>query len=182
MDGENYEISDNEMQELEADAKKDPAEVTPKCYMPIWVPVESPAERITRAKEQFAAKAALMIARAKAQEVDTSGKDTDSNGKKDEEVKIDGDTVNKLTSMVGHMHLETGLTPTMKKLSVGAKPEDDGNDGSPKPRRERKKSTQAEATSPQTPTRTTDNEKDENSTNKEQPSESIEKEVEPAAS
>merc|ERR1712110_837533 len=63
-----------------------------------------------------------------------SGKDTDSNGKKDDEGKIDEGTVNKLTSMVGHMHLETGLTPSMKKLSVEAKTEEDCNDGSPKPR------------------------------------------------
>jgi len=181
LDGESYEISDTEMQELEADAKKDATELAPRCYMPIWVPVESPAERITRAKEQFAA---VMEAKAKKaqMEVDTSGKDTDSNGKKDDEGKIDEDTVNKLTSMVGHMHLETGLTPSMKKLSVGAKTEEDCNDGSPKPRRERKKSTYAEAASPQAPTDTTDNEKDEKTTNKEEPSEPIEKKVDPTAS
>jgi len=158
LDGEDYEISDNELHELETNAKKDASEVTPKCYMPIWVPVESPAERISRAKEQFAAK---MIAKAKAQmEVDTSCKDTDSNGKKDEEGKIDDLTVNKLTSMVGHMHLETGLTPSMKKLSVSATTEDDSA----------------------SPSRTTDNENDEKSTTKEQPSELIEKEVEATAS
>jgi len=157
LDGEDYEISDNELHELETNAKKDAAEVTPKCYMPIWVPVESPAERISRAKEQFAAK---MIAKAKAQmEVDTSCKDTDSNGKKDEEGKIDDLTVNKLTSMVGHMHLETGLTPSMKS-SVRATTEDDSA----------------------SPSRTTDNENDEKSTTKEQPSEPIEKEVEATAS
>ena len=181
LDGESYEISDTEMQELEADAKKDATELAPRCYMPIWVPVESPAERITRAKEQFAA---VMEAKAKKaqMEVDTSCKDTDSNGKKDDEGKIDEATVNKLTSMVGHMHLETGLTPSMKKLSVQAKTEEDCNDGSPKPRRERKKSTYAEAASPQAPTDTTDNEKDEKSTNKEEPSEAIEKKVDPTAS
>ena len=181
LDGESYEISDTEMQELEADAKMDATELAPRCYMPIWVPVESPAERITRAKEQFAA---VMEAKAKKaqMEVDTSCKDTDSNGKKDDEGKIDEATVNKLTSMVGHMHLETGLTPSMKKLSVQAKTEEDCNDGSPKPRRERKKSTYAEAASPQAPTDTTDNEKDEKSTNKEEPSEPIEKKVDPTAS
>jgi len=150
LDGEDYEISDNELHELETNAKKDASEVTPKCYMPIWVPVESPAERISRAKEQFAAR---MIAKAKAQmEVDTSCKDTDSNGKKDEEGKIDDLTVNKLTSMVGHMHLETGLT---------------------------RATTEDESASP---SRTTDNENDEKSTTKEQPSEPIEKEVEATAS
>lgn len=158
LDGEDYEISDNELHELETNAKKDAAEMTPKCYMPIWVPVESPAERISRAKEQFAAK---MIAKAKAQmEVDTSCKDTDSNGKKDEEGKIDDLTVNKLTSMVGHMHLETGLTPSMKKLSVGATTKDDSD----------------------SPSRSTDNENDDESTTKEQPSEPIGKEVEASAS
>jgi len=177
LDGESYEISDTEMQELEADAKKDATELAPRCYMPIWVPVESPEERITRAKEQFAA---VMMAKAQV-EADTSNKDTDSNGKKDDEGKIDESLVNKLTSMVGHMHLETGLTPSMKKLSVGAKPEAESNDGSPKPRRERKKS-YAEATSPQAPTDTTDNEKEEKSTSKEEPSEPIEKKVDPTAS
>jgi len=158
LDGEDYEISDNELHELETNAKKDAAEMTPKCYMPIWVPVESPAERISRAKEQFAAK---MIAKAKAQmEVDTSCKDTDSNGKKDEEGKIDDLTVNKLTSMVVHMHLETGLTPSMKKLSVGATTKDDSD----------------------SPSRSTDNENDDESTTKEQPSEPIGKEVEASAS
>ena len=161
LDGEDYEISDNELQELESNAKKDAAEVTPKCYMPIWVPVESPAERISRAKEHFAAK---MIAKAKAQmEVDTSCKDTDSNGKKDEEGKIDDLTVNKLTSMVGHMHLETGLTPAMKKLSVGAF-------GS---------TTRDESVSP---SKTTDNENDEKSTLEEKLSNPTEKEVEATAS
>lgn len=177
MDGESYEISDTEMQELEADAQKDATELAPRCYMPIWVPVESPAERITRAKEQFAA---VMMAKAQV-EADTSGKDTDSNGKKEDEGKIDEDLVNKLTSMVGHMHLETGLTPSMKKLSVGAKPEAESNDGSPKPKRERKKS-YAEATSPQASTDTTDNEKEGESTSKEEPSEPIEKEVDSTAS
>merc|ERR1712243_111356 len=53
--------------------------------------------------------------------------DTDSNGKKDDPV------VNKaVTGLV----LETGLTPSMKKLSVGSKT--DGEQ--PQPKRERKKS------------------------------------------
>merc|ERR1712029_1125707 len=81
------------------------ASLTPKCYMPIWIPIESPAEKIQRAKDQFAA-ASLAIAEA---EQDTSGKDTDSNGKKDDGI------VNKAVS---GLVLETGLTPCMKKLSL----------------------------------------------------------------
>merc|ERR1712029_1272823 len=81
---------------------------------------------IQRAKEQFAA-ASLAIAQA---EQDTSGKDTDSNGKKDDPV------VNRaVTGLV----LETGLTPSMKKLSVGSKTEGE----QPQPKRERKKSSKS---------------------------------------
>jgi len=126
LEGENYEVSDNEVEQLQEDAKKDAASLTPKCYMPIWIPIESPAEKIQRAKEQFAA-ASLAIAQA---EQDTSGKDTDSNGKKDDPV------VNKaVTGLV----LETGLTPSMKKLSVGSKTEGE----QPQPKRERKKSSKS---------------------------------------
>ena len=88
--------------------------------------MESPAERIERAKEQFAAVTITAV------DVDTSGKDTDSNGKKDE-------PVNKAVSAVSGLQVETGLTPSMRKLSVGSKPES-GNEGSPKAKRERKKS------------------------------------------
>merc|ERR1712029_663991 len=73
LEGENYEVSDNEIEQLQEDAKKDAASLTPKCYMPIWIPIESPAEKIQRAKEQFAA-ASLAIAQA---EQDTSGKETE---------------------------------------------------------------------------------------------------------
>ena len=63
LDGENYEVSDDEVTQLQEDAKKDAASLTPKCYMPIWIPIESPAEKIQRAKDQFAA-ASLAIAEA----------------------------------------------------------------------------------------------------------------------
>ena len=63
MDGENYEVSDDEVAQLQEDAKKDASSLTPKCYMPIWIPIESPAEKIQRAKDQFAA-ASLAIAEA----------------------------------------------------------------------------------------------------------------------
>jgi len=122
LDGEDYEISDNEMELLKADASKDATSLTPKCYMPIWVPVESPAERIQRAKEQFAS-----VVNDKVEMADTSGKDTDSNGKKD----------GPLTQVLVE---ETGLTPSMKKLNVGVKTEEGGEGASPKPKRERKKS------------------------------------------
>merc|ERR1711972_864783 len=130
LDGENYEVSDDEVTQLQEDAKKDAASLTPKCYMPIWIPIESPAEKIQRAKDQFAA-ASLAIAEA---EQDTSGKDTDSNGKKDDGV------VNKAVS---GLVLETGLTPCMKKLSVGNNKTDVGDAAGgvePQPKRERKKS------------------------------------------
>ena len=165
MEGESHEISDNELTELESEAKKEVAAVTPRCYMPIYIPVESPAERITKAKAKLEYNAA-MLAKAR-RDVVPSDKDTDPNGKKDE----DSDPVNNLTTMVGHMVLESGLTPSMRKLSVGAKSNDVDTDGSPKPRRERKKSkskasgekpdeegekTCGDAENSETPTSTTD--------------------------
>merc|ERR1719347_2171700 len=82
-------ISDNEVEMLKAEAGKDLQ--TPACYMPIWVAVESPSERIQRAKDQYVAKAgAEMLQEPKLQAEmsnDTSGKDTDSNGKTDPDDK-----------------------------------------------------------------------------------------------
>jgi len=73
-------ISDNEVEMLKADAEKDLQ--TPACYMPIWVAVESPSERIQRAKEQYVAKVGAEEPKLQAEmSNDTSGKDTDSNGK-----------------------------------------------------------------------------------------------------
>ena len=109
------------------DADLDTAAVTPKCYLPIWIPVESPAERIQRAKEQVSA---VAVAAGKV-EVDTSGKDTDSNGK---EV---GSAASRMFSGVAE---ETGLTPSLKKMNLAGKAENEESDGSPKPMRQRKKS------------------------------------------
>ena len=127
MDGEEYEISDTEVHELKVDADLDTAAVTPKCYLPIWIPVESPAERIQRAKEQVSA---VAVAAGKV-EVDTSGKDTDSNGK---EV---GSAASRMFSGVAE---ETGLTPSLKKMNLAGHAANEESDGSPKPMRQRKKS------------------------------------------
>jgi len=70
-------ISDNEVEMLKTEAARDLQ--TPTCYMPIWVAVDSPSERIQRAKEQFACLASTEVIQVE----DTSGKDTDSNGKKE---------------------------------------------------------------------------------------------------
>ena len=83
-------ISDNEVEMLKADAAMDlqnpdlcPDRALPACYMPIWVVVESPKERIRRAVEQYNAVAGPEAPTME----DTSGKDTDSNGTKETEVK-----------------------------------------------------------------------------------------------
>ena len=127
MDGEEYEISDTEVQELKVDADLDTAAVTPKCYLPIWIPVESPAERIQRAKEQVSA---VAVAAGKV-EVDTSGKDTDSNGKEVGSASV---------RMFSGVAEETGLTPSLKKMNLAGNAENEESDGSPKPMRQRKKS------------------------------------------
>ena len=67
------------MELLKADAAKDLE--APRCYIPIWVPVESPSERIQRAKDELAATG--ITENAVEVSNDTSGKDTDSNGKKE---------------------------------------------------------------------------------------------------
>jgi len=77
-------ISDNELEMLAADAGKDLQ--TPACYMPIWVAVESPTERIQRAKEQLVCTVGSEVLQAEMSN-DTSGKDTDSNGKKETDSK-----------------------------------------------------------------------------------------------
>ena len=64
---------------LKADAAKELE--APRCYIPIWVPVESPSERIQRAKDELVA-TGITEGIAEVSN-DTSGKDTDSNGKKE---------------------------------------------------------------------------------------------------
>jgi len=103
-------VSDNEVELLKADAAKDLE--PPRYYIPIWVPVESPSEKIQRAKDELAAKA---ITEAIVEvSNDTSGKDTDSNGKKELDT--------------GEETITSGPSPTSKASK------------SPKPQRERKKS------------------------------------------
>ena len=68
------------MQELQADAAKDAAAVTPKCYLPIWIPVESPGERIQRANEkaeriQKAKEQAAAAKAAREAEMEAKGKE-----------------------------------------------------------------------------------------------------------
>ena len=117
-------IPEEEVKQLKEDAKQEMGCMTPRCYIPIWVPVESPAERIERAKEHLAN---VKISQA---EADTSSKDTDSNGKKE----------HLSTKLMNGLGGETGLTPVMRKLSVWSKPEDQPGDASPKAKRERRKS------------------------------------------
>merc|ERR1712002_899902 len=52
----------------------------PSTYIPIWVPVASPEERIARAKEQVT----VVEVDKDESESETSEKDVDSNGKKGE--------------------------------------------------------------------------------------------------
>ena len=98
------------MELLKADAAKDLE--APRCYIPIWVPVESPSEKIQRAKDEL--EATGITGYLVEVSNDTSCKDTDSNGKKE--------------SDTSEATLTSGLSPTAKISK------------SPKPQRERKKS------------------------------------------
>merc|ERR1719402_1617021 len=122
--------------------------VPPSPYIPIWVPVPSPAEKIARAKEQVEMK-------KDESKSETSGKDTDSNGKKvletpaKENEKVVEAPAPQIEELKGQA-VETGLTPIMKKLNVDGTPPVkeivsekvktmESSEG-PKPKRERKKS------------------------------------------
>jgi len=122
--------------------------VPPSTYIPIWIPVPSPAEKIARAKEQVENK-------KEESKSETSGKDTDSNGKRVLETpakeieKVVGAPAPLIEELTGEA-VETGLTPIMKKLNVDGKPpvkeimsekvkSMESSEG-PKPKRERKKS------------------------------------------
>merc|ERR1719357_2116064 len=115
--------------------------VPPSTYIPIWVPVPSPAEKIARAKEQVEMK-------KDESKSETSGKDTDSNGKKALEVPHVKETEKEVEAQapkVAELKAgETGLTPTMKKLKVDEVaenlPKSIETSEVPKPKRERKKS------------------------------------------
>ena len=70
------------MELLKADAAKDLE--APRCYIPIWVPVESPSDKIQRAKDELAAKA---ITEAIVEvSNDATGKENDSNAKEETEI------------------------------------------------------------------------------------------------
>ena len=107
--------------------------VPPTTYIPIWVPVNSPAEKIARAKEELKD----VGASGEASQSETSGKDTDSNGKKvDDEI-----TADKLVASKPLLDAASGLTPGMKKMKVDNRPSSEDGEGElPKPKRERKKS------------------------------------------
>ena len=70
------------MELLKADAAKDLE--PPRYYIPIWVPVESPSEKIQRAKDELAAK---VITEAIVEvSNDATGKETESTGKEETEI------------------------------------------------------------------------------------------------
>jgi len=124
--------------------------VPPPCYIPVWVRVDSPEERIARAKE-----VELTKQMKTKPELETSGKDTEgdhSSGTKDIGKEIVLDTgletpafkSTKAFSTVcgmGDGFPETGLTPAMKMMGIGMEgtlPNDEGKveEDEPKPARE----------------------------------------------
>ena len=106
--------------------------VPPTTYIPIWVSM-NPAEKIDKAKEELKD----VGASGEASQSETSGKDTDSNGKTIDDVVIAA----KLTASKPLLDTVTGLTPGMKKMKVHNRPSsEDGERELPKPERERKKS------------------------------------------
>ena len=108
--------------------------VPPTTYIPIWVPVNSPAEKIARAMEELKDVVAS-IGDCEASKSETSGKDIDSNGKKIDDVVVAA----KLAISKPLLDAATGLTPGMKKMKVDNMPSSEEGE-LPKPRRERKKS------------------------------------------
>eukprot|EP00092_Neocalanus_flemingeri_P010737 GFUD01011566.1.p1 GENE.GFUD01011566.1~~GFUD01011566.1.p1 ORF type:complete len:1082 (+),score=307.60 GFUD01011566.1:76-3246(+) len=107
--------------------------VPPSTYIPIWVSVNSPAEKIARAKEQL--EELDEGGDVEVSKSETSGKDTDSNGQK----------IDKATTAVKAapkpLDTGTGLTPAMRKMKVDRTSSEDGDGVElPKPKRERKKS------------------------------------------
>ena len=120
----------------------------PPCYIPVWVRVDSPEERIARAKE------VELIEQLKTKpELETSGKDTEgdhSSGTKDIGKEIVLDTgletpafkSTKAFSTVcgkGDGFPETGLTPAMKMMGIGMEGnlnEEENEQEEPKPARE----------------------------------------------
>merc|ERR1719186_1791238 len=125
-------IPDDEVKSLLSDEKTTLA--PPSTYIPIWISVNSPAEKIARAKEQLEELGGGDDQEASKSE--TSGKDTDSNGKKIDEATSATKPVPKPLPDAG-----TGWTPAMRKMKVDRTSSEDGEGGEvPKPKRERKKS------------------------------------------
>ena len=107
--------------------------IPPSNYIPIWIPVSSPAEKIARAKEELKASG---VAAEDSCKDETSVKDTDSNGKKIDESS---------NAMPGEQLQRdaAGLVPNTKKMTLSRTSSEDGNGNNgdvPKPKRERKRS------------------------------------------
>merc|ERR1712059_143781 len=107
---------------VEAAAPLDP----PSIYIPIWVRVDSPEERIARAKETLASTGASLTAEENLQE-ETSGKDTEGDS-----CMTEGDSCQ--TEGAG----ESGLVPAMGMLAVDRNSSSEEGKA-PKPVKERKK-------------------------------------------
>merc|ERR1719369_2518329 len=124
-------IPDDEVIELQKEQEL--SVIPPSNYIPIWIPISSPAEKIARAKEELKASGVVAVDSCKDK---TSVKDTDSNGKKIDESS---------SAMPGEQlqHDAAGLVPSTKKMTVSRTSSEDGNGNNgdaPKPKRERKRS------------------------------------------
>jgi len=124
------EITEDEVKQLTGDQEVFP----PQSYIPIWVPISSPAEKIERAKEHLKASGIKAVLNKD----ETSVKDTDSNsnGKNIDEASVFNSANEKLQDGA------TGLSPGMKKVKADSvrTSSEDGNADVPKQKRERKKS------------------------------------------
>jgi len=123
-------ISEDEVNKLTSE--QEVPVIPPQSYLPIWVPICSPVEKIERAKEQLQ-ESRMNVAPNKDE---TSVKDTDSKGKDIDEDQLVNSAIEKLQDGA------TGLTPGMKKMKVDniRTSSEDGNVDVPKQKRERKKS------------------------------------------
>jgi len=106
-------ISETEVESLKKDSET--TFIPPQHYIPIWVPVKSPRERIARAKEEVTQVESVVME-------ETSEKDTDSNGRANE----------KSTDVKG-MELSVDSKAQMKSV-------DQSSSSAPKSKREHKKS------------------------------------------
>jgi len=106
-------ISEDEVESLKKDSET--TFIPPEHYIPIWVPVKSPRERIARAKEEVVQVESVVME-------DISEKDTDSNGR----------AIEKSADVKG-MELSVDAKAQMKSG-------DQSSSSAPKPKREHKKS------------------------------------------